>query len=107
MEASDLVVGTSAAAKKAGGELIDEAELGAGMEDLPDGAAKQFDYDVAAGVKGSAARAAKGACCRAAALPGVGMQAAAGGRLLPSLRVPTALRPRTPAPQAWARARRR
>ncbi|EFN55686.1 hypothetical protein CHLNCDRAFT_133943 [Chlorella variabilis] len=53
-----LVVGTSAAAKKAGGEILDEALQQ--FEDLDTGAAKQFSYDVAKGVKASAARAGRG-----------------------------------------------
>ncbi|PSC74762.1 beta and beta-prime subunits of DNA dependent RNA-polymerase [Micractinium conductrix] len=57
VEAQNLVVGTSAAAKKAGGDMIDDAM---GMEDLEGGAAQQFSYDVAKGVRGSAAQAARG-----------------------------------------------
>lgn len=57
VEAQNLVVGTSALAKKTGGELIDEAM---GLADLDGGAASQFSYDVSKGVKASAARAGKG-----------------------------------------------
>lgn len=112
VEAQDLVVGTSAAAKKAGGEMIDDAELGAGFGDLPGGAAKQFDYDVAAGVKGSAARAAKGArrMGLGTPLPGaasVQQQPAATGGCWGCWGMPDAAADAPaapPVPQAWARA---
>lgn len=58
VEAQDLVVGTSAAAKKAGGEILDDA-LGT-LGDLDSGAAKRDDYDVASAVGRSADRGAKG-----------------------------------------------
>ena len=61
VEASNLVVGTSAAATTAGGDMIDDA-MGVGMEDLDSGAGKQFSYDVAKGVKASVASSSKGEC---------------------------------------------
>ncbi|KAL4436828.1 hypothetical protein ABPG75_003967 [Micractinium tetrahymenae] len=57
VEAQNMVVGTSAAAKKTGGEMIDDAME---MDDLDSGAAKQFSYDVSKGVKASEAKAGKG-----------------------------------------------
>jgi DNA-directed RNA polymerase I subunit RPA1 len=65
-EAQALVVGSSAAAKRSGGELIDDAmELDSDDEEEEEGdkPAKEksaYDYDVAASVKRSAARAARG-----------------------------------------------
>lgn len=59
-EAQALVVGSSAAAKRSGGDMIDEAMQ---VDDLDiDGAAGKaaHDYDVTASVKGSAARAQRG-----------------------------------------------
>jgi hypothetical protein len=68
VEAQGLVVGTSAAAKKAGGELLDDA-LGT-LDDLDGGAAKQYQYDVASAVKRSAARSSKGEPQRRRVHPG-------------------------------------
>ncbi|KAI3425875.1 hypothetical protein D9Q98_007848 [Chlorella vulgaris] len=58
VEAQDLIVGTSAAAKKAGGEILDEALNQ--FADIPTGAGKQFSYNVAKGIKESAIRASSG-----------------------------------------------
>ena len=58
-EAQALTVGSSAAAKRTGGEMIDEAM---NDEDVDDGGVGKAgrDYDVSAAVKGSAARALSG-----------------------------------------------
>ena len=64
VDASNLVVGTSAAAKRAGGDMIDEA-MASSLKDLTGGAAEQFDYDVAKGVRGSVAASRRGERARA------------------------------------------
>lgn len=65
VEAQELVLGSSAAAKKAGGDFIDtamEVDDPEAEADAPGGAAKgsALDYNVAAAVKGSAAHAKAG-----------------------------------------------
>lgn len=60
-QAESLVVGTSAAAKKTGADMIDEAEA-LEMDDLEvfKAGGKGFDYDVTAAVKRSSERSKKG-----------------------------------------------
>jgi len=63
-EAQALVVGSSAAAKQSGGDLIDDAmDLDIVEDDTDEGkksCKSAYDYNVSASVKGSAARAARG-----------------------------------------------
>eukprot|EP00887_Chlorella_sp_A99_P007930 scaffold12.g7930.t1 len=57
VDAQAVLVGTSATAKRKGGELIDEAME---MEDLDTGEARAWDYSVEKGVADSAAKAGAG-----------------------------------------------
>ena len=63
-EAQALIVGSSAAAKRSGGDLIDEAMAmdkgGEKTDKIQEETTGGLDYDVTAAVKGSAARASRG-----------------------------------------------